>query len=287
MPLPDLSGIHKEEIQIPTRDGSSIRALTYRSESSIKSGELGPLFVYFHGGGWIFGPAEAAEGNVKALAEKSGIVTVSIDYRVAPEFVFPTAANDGIDAVKWLAANAASVGADPSKGFIVGGESAGANVTAVVTHEAVDAGLSPPITGSYLRIPYLIHQTAVPDEWKAHYNSYNDHPNEPILSHKDLDYFESHYKPDLKSPYFNPLLWPSGHKAQPPTYFQISGLDPLRDGAFIYEHILRAEHGIPTKVDVWEGIPHGGTSFLPMLTVSKKAVGQTEDGIAWLLSQKK
>jgi acetyl esterase/lipase len=102
MPAPDLSGIQKTEIQIPVRDGSSIKALAYRSESSVQSNELAPVYVYFHGGGWTFGLAEAVEGAVKDLVEKLGLAVVSVDYRLGPEFKFPTAAHDAIDTVKWV-----------------------------------------------------------------------------------------------------------------------------------------------------------------------------------------
>jgi acetyl esterase/lipase len=63
-------------------------------------------------------------------------------------------------------------------------------------------------------------------------------------------------------------------------------MDPLRDDSLIYEYLLREEGGVPTRVDVYAGLPHGGTDFLPMLTQSKKALRDAKAGFEWLLSQK-
>lgn len=98
--VPDFAaiGVKKTEIQIPMRDGASIRAVHYLPEGKPQ----GPLFVYFHGGGWTFGMPEAWEGNFEFLTKDLGFSIVSVDYRMAPEKTFPTAAHDAIDSVKWV-----------------------------------------------------------------------------------------------------------------------------------------------------------------------------------------
>jgi acetyl esterase/lipase len=95
---PDLTGVSKREIQIPVRDGTLIRALHYRPDSAKNS----PLLVYYHGGGWVFGPPEAWEQGFATLTKELNFVVVSVDYRVAPEHVFPTAAHDSWDALQWV-----------------------------------------------------------------------------------------------------------------------------------------------------------------------------------------
>ena len=94
----DLTGVQKSEIQIPSRDGASLRAVVYRPES----GEKGPLFVYYHGGGFVFGFPEAYESAFEVLTKELGFTVVGVAYRVAPEAVFPTAANDAFDSLKWV-----------------------------------------------------------------------------------------------------------------------------------------------------------------------------------------
>lgn len=113
--------MHKSEIQIPVRDGSTLRAVVYRPESAAP----GPLAVYFHGGGWTFGWPESWEHGFEVLIKRSRITAVGVAYRLAPEFVFPTAAEDACDSLKWCAEHAGELGADPAKGFIVAGTSAG------------------------------------------------------------------------------------------------------------------------------------------------------------------
>ncbi|KAF2262226.1 hypothetical protein CC78DRAFT_534990 [Lojkania enalia] len=283
--LPDLSGVHKEGVMIPARDGSSIRALTYRSEASMQSGELGPVIIFFHGGGFVFGPPEAFEKYVVWATKEIGLVVVSLDYRLAPEFPFPTPVHDAIDSVKWVAENGKSIGADLTKGFIVSGESAGGNLAAVAAHVAVDEGLSPPITGVLLQVPVLVHRDVVPQELRPYYTSEEEFKGALILPRETMDFFHKHYNPDLKSPLSSPLLWPSGHKRQPPTYLQLCGMDPLRDEGLIYEHQLREECGVPTKLDVFPGLPHAASSIFPMLSSSARATEKTKEGITWLLSQ--
>lgn len=279
--LPDLTGIAVEKIQIPVRDGATIGALVYRSETA----KPGPLIVYNHGGGFTFGSADNWVNSSKMAVNELGAVVVSVDYRLAPEISFPVSVNDGWDALKWAAENAESLGADPTKGFIVAGTSAGGNVAAVAAHEAVDANLSPPLTGVYLSVPLLTHQDAIPEEYRQHHNSEEQNKDARILDKRGMDWLWEQYKPDTKSHLASPLWWPGGHKKQPATYIQICGQDPLRDDSLIYEHFLK-EAGVPVKTDVYAGIPHASTAFMPMLSKSKKAAEDLKVGLQWILDQK-
>jgi acetyl esterase/lipase len=93
----DFTGVQKSETQIPSRDGASLRAVIYRPES----GEKGPLFVYYHGGGFVCGFPEVYESAFEVLTKELGFTVVGVAYRLAPEAVFPTAANDAFDSLKW------------------------------------------------------------------------------------------------------------------------------------------------------------------------------------------
>ncbi len=98
LPAPDLSGVKQEEIQIPTRDGKSIRALKFSPANP--QGE-GPLILDYHGGGFVAGAPEYDLPPCAALAS-NGCTAISVDYRMAPEFPFPYAVNDSWDALKWV-----------------------------------------------------------------------------------------------------------------------------------------------------------------------------------------
>src|SRR5262249_25503548 len=126
--------------------GATIPIRVYRPEGS---GPL-PLLVYFHGGGWVIGGIASHDGSCRALANGSGRVVGSVDYRMAPQHQFPCAAEDAYAALRWAVEHAAELGADPTR-VAVAGDSAGGNLTAVVTQLARDRG------GPALRFQLLIY----------------------------------------------------------------------------------------------------------------------------------
>jgi acetyl esterase/lipase len=97
---PSLSGVEKETISIPVRDGSSIPALVYRPKTSPVDGS--PLVVLYHGGGWCLGVPEMEEENCLTFVKEFGAVAVSVDYRLAPTHMFPVPIDDSWDALKWV-----------------------------------------------------------------------------------------------------------------------------------------------------------------------------------------
>lgn len=92
------------------------------------------------------------------------------------------------------------------------------------------------------------------------------------------------YKADETSPLRSPVVFES-HKDLPATYFQICGMDPLRDEGLIYEQILRKENGVKTLVDIYPGLPHGFWSWFPEASFSKKLQEDNVKGMKWLLDQ--
>ncbi|KAF2621383.1 hypothetical protein BU25DRAFT_404569 [Macroventuria anomochaeta] len=280
--LPDWTGVEKKEIQIPVRDGSSIRAVVYRPENA----EPGPLAVYFHGGGFTFGWPESWEHGFEVMTKQLGITVVGVAYRLAPEHVFPTAAEDACDSLRWCAEHAERLGANPAKGVVVAGTSAGASLAAVAAHDAVERKMEPKVTGVVLIGAGLVHHDAVPESYREHYKSREENRDAMILDVRGNDWFFEQYRPDPKSHFASPLLWPGGHGGQPPTYLQATGMDPLRDDSLIYEHVLREEYGVPTKLDVYAGMPHCAPDFFPMLPVAGKALEDLKAGVEWILSHR-
>jgi len=277
-------GVKRSEIEYTTSDGHKNRALLFQPSTPPKEGS--PLVVMIHGGGFCLGEPEGEEQGCRNFTSAFGAVCVSISYRLAPEHVFPAAAKDSWDALRWAAKNASSWGADPHKGFIVGGTSAGGNLTSVVTLMARDEKLSPPLTGQYLIVPAVCPKEKMPEKYKKYALSYEQNKDAVGLGQREIDMFEKNYKNDPDDAiWYSTLLNPKGHADQPRTYFQIDGLDPLRDEGLIYERILREEHGIPTKLDVYPGVPHGHWAFFPMLKQSDKFREDQVKGMAWLLER--
>ncbi|KAH8803465.1 Alpha/Beta hydrolase protein [Xylogone sp. PMI_703] len=277
-------GVKQTEVPYTARDGTKIRAKLYQPTNPPK--EPSPLIVMYHGGGFVNGAPESEELTCRNFVQAFGAVCISATYRLAPEFPFPYAINDAWDALKWAAENAKSWGADPSAGFVIGGTSAGGNITAVLAHLARDEGLSPPLTGQYLAVPTVLTQKVIPEKYKEYYLSYEQNRNAPILPVAAIDMFMSGYKPDDNdSVYYTVFNHPKGHKGLPPAFFQVDGLDPLRDEAIIYERVLREECGIKTQMKVYPGLPHAHWSFFPFLKSSNKFRIEQIEGMGWLLGR--
>src|SRR5689334_11122171 len=100
----------------------------------------GPLLVYFHGGGWVYGDLDSHDPTCRFLAERSGVRVLSVDYRLAPEHPFPAAYDDAVAAYRWVVEHAAELGGDPTR-LAVGGDSAGGNLAALVALTAAREGL--------------------------------------------------------------------------------------------------------------------------------------------------
>ncbi|KAK7734592.1 hypothetical protein SLS57_000289 [Botryosphaeria dothidea] len=279
----NLDGVTKTRITIPVRDGSSIEALLY--QPTTKPADGSPLIVAYHGGGWCVGVPESEEVNCVNAVQHFHAVALSVAYRLAPEHPFPTPVDDSWDALKWIAANASSLHADPSKGFVVHGESAGGNIATVLALLARDETLSPPLTGLSASIPAVLSKDAVPERLKGEYLSIEQNKDAPGLDAGGLDFVLSLYKPDTKSPLFNPFNWPTGQKGLPPVFVQVCGLDPLRDEGLLYERLLREESGVKTKLVVYPGLPHAFWAFFPQLEASKQAAPKVVEGFGWLLGK--
>lgn len=183
------SDVKEEDTTAPARDGHPIPVRIYRPSSPPSGGS--PLVVFYHGGGFCLGGLENEELNCRLFAQKLGCVCVNVDYRLAPEHKFPTAVLDSWDVLQWTAANTKRLGADPSKGFIIGGTSAGGNIAAALALLARDEKLDPPLTGVSLLIPALTDANAVPEEYKSEILSYEQNKDAPILGRGAIDTFMS------------------------------------------------------------------------------------------------
>ena len=98
-----------------------------------------PVLVWFHGGGWVLGSIEGSDLTCRNLAAQSGVVIVSVGYRLAPEHPYPSGLGDCDAALVWVTATAGDLGVDPDR-VAVGGDSAGGNLAAVVALAARDRG---------------------------------------------------------------------------------------------------------------------------------------------------
>jgi acetyl esterase/lipase len=232
------------------------------------TGRALPLLVYFHGGGWVIGNLDSHDDVCRRLAQASGCLVASLDYRLAPEHRFPAAVDDAWAALQWIAAHAAELGGDPAR-IAVGGDSAGGNLAAVMALRAAERG-GPALAFQLLVYPVLDCDFARP--------SYLAHGEGYVLTRKGMEWFWNHYLPDAaarRDPDASPLHAAS-LAGQPPALLLLAGLDVLADEGEAYAERLRAA-GVPVTVKRYADAIHG---FLGMTVTAPARRGLADAGKA-------
>ena len=280
--MPVVPDVEQSNLDIPTRDGYQNTGLLFKPTTAAKGPR--PLIVLFFGGGFIIGAPDTLAPYCRAFATLFDAVVISANYRLAPENPFPVAPNDAWDTLQWAAANAGSVGADPSAGFVVGGASAGANLAGVVAQLAKEEGLKPALTGQWLCIPVILEESIVPEKYQPLYFSRVQNAKGPLLDKVAMDRIRAAYGHDACSPLWSPVNSAAGLEGSPKTFFQVCGQDHLRDDGLVYERLLK-DAGVETRLDVYPGVPHAMWVFYPMLKISQKLVHDMAEGMGWLLGR--
>ena len=207
-----------------------------------------PVIVYFHGGGWVIGELDTVDRPVRSIALRTGSVVVSVDYRLAPEHVYPAAFDDCYAATVWVAEHAAELGADPAR-LLVGGDSAGGNLAAAVSIAARDRG-GPTIAAQLLLYPVT--------DFAFTTASYADNGEGYLLQRATMQWFWAHYlgAGDLgKDPYAAPARADS-LVGLPPAFVITAEFDPLRDEGEAYAVAL-SDAGVPVTARRYDGMVHG------------------------------
>ncbi len=242
-------GVRFEERTIPGPAGApEIRVLIYapKAEASNRPGIL-----HIHGGGYVMGQPEMVAANAGQWALDLGAVTVSVDYRLAPETAYPGNVEDCYAALKWLATNAASFGVDKNKIAVIG-ESAGGGLAAATCLMARDRK-EIKITHQHLIFPMLDDRTVVHPEPSAFLGQF--------LWTREANAFgwtsllgQAPGGKDV-SPYAAPAR-ATDLSGLPPTYMICGALDLFLEEDMDYaKRLIRA--GVPTELHIYPGAPHG------------------------------
>jgi acetyl esterase len=229
------------------------------------------LLVFFHGGGFVLGDLQTHDGVCRELAAGASCVVVAVDYRLAPEHTYPAAADDCEAAIRWAAENAASLNADAAR-MVVGGESAGGNLSAVVAQRLRDKG-GPALAGQMLVYPAsrLVGEAT---------GSMLENAEGYFLELKDMEWFLGAY---LSDPAHAMLVDASPGLAEdlsglPPALVITAEYDPIRDDGEFYGEALRAA-GVEVTISRYDGAIHGFWNFFGMLAIGRKAM---DESVAWL-----
>ncbi|KAH9855361.1 Alpha/Beta hydrolase protein [Lenzites betulinus] len=248
-----------------------------------------PILFKQHGGGFMFGDIDTWDYYLRRLCVDLRISVVNVGYRLCPEHSYDTPVNDCFAALKWTVENTAALKADLSKGLILMGDSAGANIAAVLAHEARDdpffRGRQP--TGQFLCEPFVAYPSVYPEALKSEFRSLEENKGyvyQPFTaSYAGLEQTEAMLNASPTDPRCSPLLYAS-HAELPPAYIQAMGIDPLRDDAYVYEKVLR-EAGVKTKLDLYPGVGHGFHAQFPTITIATKLWADFRKGLEWLLQR--
>jgi acetyl esterase len=263
-PRPEVAEVRDFVIPGPAGD---IPARLYRPQGTAPEDVL-PVLVYFHGGGFVIGDLETHDPTCRWMANRAGVAVVGVDYRRAPEHVFPAAVEDCFAATQWVAANGAELGVNGAR-LAVGGDSAGGNLAAVTALLARDAG------APEIRLQVLVYPAV---DARMGHASIDENATGLLLTKHDMAWFYGHYglgtACEADDWRLSPLLAAS-HAGTAPAVVITAELDPLRDEGELYAETLRRA-GVDVQVQRYDGMIHAFFSMAGNID----AADQAQDEVA-------
>jgi acetyl esterase len=239
-----------EGLRIPTRDGAELPAeLVVPHPKGADEGQAcapWPVLLYLHGGGFTVGSVATHASLCRHLAHLAQVAVLSVDYRLAPEYKFPTAVNDAWDALQWLHAQAPALGLDPAR-IAIGGDSAGGTLSIVTALQARDAGLT-------LRLQLLFYPGCA-----AHQDtpSHKTYAHGFVLEEASITWFFNQYintPADRDDWRFSPLNAPDLDGVAP-VWMGLAECDPLVDEGVMMADRFRMA-GVPVDLEIYHGVTH-------------------------------
>lgn len=238
-----------ENIQIPSSDKSrEIRLRTYKP----KGKQNLPVLLYFHGGAFIYGTPEQYDFIFFRLALDTNMLIVSVDYRLAPEYPFPAAIEDGYDVLSWLSKYADDIEGNKNK-ILIGGSSAGGTIAASVTHLARDKK-EIEIRHQFLLYPPMSHLLQT--------SSINELANAPMQTKNVAEWMWKHYLQHnmTKPPKYAVPLLEENFNDLPDTTIIVCELDPLKDEGKLYAQKLKDAGSVVNLMEI-KGAVHAFDFF--------------------------
>ncbi|MFZ6046752.1 alpha/beta hydrolase [Pseudomonas sp. CR3202] len=264
----DLSGIRTEEKTIQA-GGQPIKLTIVRPDGA--GGSL-PVFMFFHGGGWVLGDYPTHSRLIRDLVVNSGAVAVYVDYTRSPEAQYPTAINQAYAATQWVATHGDEIGVDSSR-LAVAGNSVGGNMAAVVSLMAKEQG-APKIRFQLLLWPVTDANLETP--------SYNQFAQGHFLTKPLMKWFWNSYTTDQKqraqidaSPLRASLEQLQG---LPPALIQTAEFDVLRDEGEAYARRLDAA-GVAVTATRYNGMIHDFGLLNPLAHINATQSAMLQAGV--------
>ncbi|KAK1975728.1 Alpha/Beta hydrolase protein [Colletotrichum cereale] len=265
--LPD--GIAETKHDVKSFDGETIALYEFAPEVKETGGEQQPALIYVHGGGIVGGDVDPYSRPLAAKAAlETGLRMFAVEYRLAPEFPYPTPAEDCYAALAWLSRNAETLGVDPARiGFYA--LSAGGGIAAGAAMMARDRGLSPPLAKQILIYPMLDDRTrALPDNPLCQFLTWTDNSNQIG--------WEA-YLGEGKAGGPETAVYAAPARAVdvanlPSTYIEVGGVDLFCAEAVAFASKL-ASANVQMELHVYPGLPHIFDLYAPMINLTQQAKG--------------
>jgi acetyl esterase/lipase len=233
------------------------------------------IIVYYHGGGWVLGTLDGSDTLGRVLAARTSCVVVLVDYRMAPEFRFPTAVDDSWAALRWVDDNMTEL-AGARVPLIVCGDSAGGNLSAVMALRAKERG------GPAIALQVLVYPVT---DFDVNTTSYTDPENQLMLNKAAMVWFWDHYVPvetDRADPDASPLRAAS-FTGLPPAVVLTAEHDVLRAEGELYVALLR-KADVPVQHQRFAGQMHGFFTMVNVLPGSAAGIDYVVDAVSKCLS---
>lgn len=238
--------LEKKYVTFPSYDGAETKMKYYKP---LKEGGSRPAWIFIHGGGFKTCSVETHDFVPSYVAANADVVAFSVEYRLAPEYKFPTAVYDCYEAVRWVIDHAEEFGIDTDR-ISVGGDSAGGNLSAAITILAKERGDLK--IDKQVLIYGAFDSAGVTDEFKTSPKVY------PPIGGKQPAGEDSRSQyagtADRKNPLLSPICAPD-HSGLPNALFIEAECDPLVDDGLIYAKVLQ-DAGVPVECHIYKGVPH-------------------------------
>jgi acetyl esterase len=235
--------------------------------------DAGPLFLFLHGGGFVFGDLDSHESFCAEMARQLDLPVLAVDYRLAPENPWPAAPEDAIAAAYWAAGSPEALGREVT-GLVTCGDSAGGNLAIIATLALRDSPARVPVLAQW-----PIYPAANPGEG---FPSYEDFGEGYLLTKPGMDWFEACYAADHKDWRYNPLV--KSQAGMPPTLVLTASLDPIRDQGRAYAAAC-IEAGVPTIFREAKGNIHGFISLRKAIPSSVEDVNGCVEALKLMLGE--
>lgn len=260
-PSPNIKNV--ENINFPSFDGKLVKLRIYRPDDA-KKDDLVPVHIDFHGGGWGLGDLDTESHVLRQYVKFAKVAVVDVDYRLVPEFPFPTGLKDCFEATKYVYDKAKELGFIKNK-ISIGGVSAGGNISLVLSHLCRDSGIDlvACIAGTPQIDDILLYKCAE----DSPYPSISEFQFAPTLNWSRLKWFDDLKWKSLSDDHaernkqikeigwFKSVIHAPNFKGLPKTIIFTAGCDPMRDEGEAYAAKM-VQNGNEIIFRRYPGVPH-------------------------------